>query len=415
MAERFTHTITVEDVDANSASLLHDMFQTMQTTIARVYAERNKLSAERNRLEAKVQELTRTNETLLSENQRQRMILKDFDGQTNGSAVGKGGAAATPPLFTLEKAVELHSAPVHSVTMVQNDEIMATASWDASVKLYNIAQQKVVRTLGDGPQAATMGGLYAVATAKQHPELLGCPSSDHSIYIWEHTTGTLKKRFPGHTSEVNGIDFHSSQNIMCSASDDKKLIIWDYHAGLMLRTMTDHQDAVYGATFMAGKENEFLVASCSFDRKIRIFDMRTKKVVSELRGHTDDVIGLDYCASRGTLASSSDDGLVILWDFKKQEALQKLQTRVDLDSSENEVKRVKFSPDGAYLAAACSNGCVAVYDLDNKCTLRETLGGHAQCVFEVAWGVCPKSQRKVLVTASHDHTSRIWREGPVGA
>jgi len=39
----------------------------------------------------------------------------------------------------------------------------------------------------------------------------------------------------GHSDEVNSIDFHCSQQVMCTASDDSKCIIWDFQEGIVLR------------------------------------------------------------------------------------------------------------------------------------------------------------------------------------
>ena len=63
------------------------------------------------------------------------------------------------------------------------------------------------------------------------------------------------------TAEVNGIDFHVSQQVMCSASDDMKVIIWDFQEGITLRTLDKHTKAVYGCIFL-GQENQFLLATC---------------------------------------------------------------------------------------------------------------------------------------------------------
>merc|ERR1719158_1309648 len=127
----------------------------------------------------------------------------------------------------------IHEAPVHSVciSQAQQDEPMvATASWDTTVKLFNLAHGEVVRTLGGSKQFSEqgqMGGLYSVAFAKTSPSLLGCTSCDSHVYLWQHASGTVN-RLQGHTDEVNGIDFHSSQQAMCTASDDCKAIVWDF-------------------------------------------------------------------------------------------------------------------------------------------------------------------------------------------
>merc|ERR1719436_1804198 len=207
----------------------------------------------------------------------------------------------------------------------QNDMI-ATASWDATVKLYDLKSEEVVTTLGDveALDEGKMGGLYAVAFAKTMPEYLACASADKSIYLWNCQTGKLNAKLLGHNDEVNGIDFHSSQTVMASASDDCKCIIWDFQEGITLRQLDKHTKAVYGCVFL-GQENQYLLSTCCFDQKTRLFDMRDKMIVAMLQRHSDDVIGIDYCSPKQLLATGSDDGCIGIWDTRTWKLQQMIQ------------------------------------------------------------------------------------------
>ncbi|CAK0827124.1 unnamed protein product [Prorocentrum cordatum] len=121
-------------------------------------------------------------------------------------------------------------------------------------------------------------------------DILGCTSCDKNVYLWKHTTGELLKKLTGHSNEVNGIDFHCTQQVMASASDDKSCLIWDFAEAIQLRTLDKHTEAVYGCKFL-GQEMQFNIATCCFDRSTRIFDMRDKSVSACLQLHNDDVIG----------------------------------------------------------------------------------------------------------------------------
>lgn len=255
-----------------------------------------------------------------------------------------------------------------------------------------------------------MGGLYCVAFAKTVPDVIGCTSADKSVYLWNIQTGRLSAKLLGHTDEVNGLDFHSSQTVMCSASDDCKAIIWDFQEGITLRQLDKHTKAVYGCKFL-GNENQYLVATCCFDQKTRIFDMRDKSITALLSRHNDDIIGLDYSSEKGILATGSDDGFVGVWDTKTWRLLFMINTREDPGIQDNEVKRVAFSADGNYLAAACSSQQVLVYDLNQPSPkIVGRMEGHQDCVFDVTWGIDPASGKKTLVSASHDQTCQYWKE-----
>lgn len=396
-----------ESLDRASGQAFSEMCRNLQMALHAV-------TTEHNRLQDTVDQLKSENQTLRAQNKQLQDELTERTGEQPQSISRTPNA---PPKdeaanFSFVREIKIHESQVHSVAMDQESKHIATASWDGTVKLYNLAEDKVVNTLGEVVEIGEegkMSGLYAVAFAKTANDVLGCTSCDKSVYLWNHQTGRLISKLTGHSDEVNGIDFHPTQQVMCTASDDCKVIIWDFQEGITLRIIDKHAKAVYGATFL-GVENQYLVASCCFDEKTRIFDMRDKTVVSTLQTHTDDVIGIDYCSSRQLLATGSDDGTIGIWDTRTWKLSQKIDTNAGIITP-HEVKRIGFSPAGDLLAGACSSGLVLVYDVRPAPAVQHAkLRGHSDCVFDVSWGEADNT--RMLVSASHDHTCRYWREVP---
>mmetsp|Transcript_125694 Transcript_125694/g.391407 ORF Transcript_125694/g.391407 Transcript_125694/m.391407 type:complete len:440 (-) Transcript_125694:97-1416(-) len=434
----FSYNFRVEQpVEPVLVETFNDLLRPLQSALARISHEQSKLQEKCDALQRENDQLRISNQSLASEVSRLSAlppapVVRDsapppkpdnasYVADAPGLAAPRSrGQPTAPPEdrspFQRERTMKIHTAPVHCVTMGfadsigTSDDMLATASWDGTVKLYSLAEDRVVRTLHeDGGHK--MSGLYSVAFAKTAPEIIGCTSCDKHVYLWNHHTGSLLLKLPGHTDEINGIDFHSMQQVMCTVSDDCKAIIWDFQEGLMLRTLDKHTKAVYGATFLGGKDYQYFVATCSFDQKARVFDMRDKHVAAQLIQHTDDVIGIDYSPDTHTLATGSDDGLICLWDARMWKFRTSVNTREGPGRQENEVKRVAFSPGGGRLAAACSSGLILVYDVTADAPEQvAALDGHKECAFDVTWGHCRQSNARMLVSASHDHTCGCWRE-----
>lgn len=394
----FVHTISLSTpVDEDLRQAFADMLNATQNAM-------NSIAYKQARLQKKNDDLQREVASLRANTGRPREGGGSSNSQPlDGEDDGKN--------FQRVARVAIHADPVHSVTIARQGEdanrIMASASWDGTVKLYNLETSSVVQT------TPKWGGLYSVAFAKTAPDIIGCTSCDNSVYLWNYREGKQVNKLQGHTDEVNGIDFHSTQQVMCTASDDCKVIVWDFQEGITLRTLDKHTKAVYGCTFL-GKENEYFLATCCFDQKTRVFDMRDKKVVHMFESHTDDVIGIDYSSDRQLLATGSDDGTIILWDTRTWKRTSTMNTRTMKGLEQNEVKRIAFSPDGSVLAAACSSECVLVYDTYQSVGAQVAqLKGHTQCVFDVAWGIDAPTNSKILVSASHDKTSSMWRASSI--
>ncbi|CAE6926606.1 unnamed protein product, partial [Symbiodinium natans] len=391
----------------------------------------NKVNKEFQKLQEQLQRVTEQRDALRAENESLKMSLRTQADQQQvvkpvmlspaSNMLPGSGPVAKPSTaseggdrFVIDRHhSNLHKAPVHSVAMSEDSTRVVTASWDATVHVFDLTRQVLDKTLRK-QNSEPMGGLYSVAFAKTAPDILGCTSVDRHVYLWNYQTGTQQFKLggeKGHQDEVNGIDFHEGQQVMATASDDSTAIIWDFAEGIPLRTLVHPGKPVYGVTFL-GKdpERQYFVSTCCFDQKTRVFDMRDKKVVVTLSGHTDDIIGIDY-SSHGILATGSDDGTILVYDIKTWKVLHKLDCKVDM-SQDTEVKRVGFSRDGDMLAAACSTGSVVVYSgftSADKPRMLQKLSGHTDCVFDVAWGVTPSGSR-LLVSASHDKSVRYWKE-----
>ena len=151
---------------------------------------------------------------------------------------------------------------------------------------------------------------------------------------------------------------------MCSASDDSTARVWDFNEGILLRNLEDRTmtKAVLSAQFLGTQGwHVFCVATCGVDLTTRIFDMRDKEVVYKLEGHTSETVGKDFCELKGLPATGSDDGTILIWDRRNfGRRMQTLDTQPHLGNN-SQVKRVKFSPCGDYLAAATEPNTVLVY------------------------------------------------------
>lgn len=322
--------------------------------------------------------------------------------------------ARTSARFVMNEVVESHTEAVHGIAVSQNN-IVASASWDGTVALYDLNQKKSLGKLAhDQFEEASEGrcGLYAVKFAETNPNLLACASNQKLGFVWDYQSRSVNKVLRGHILEVNSLSFHPTQQVMCTCSDDGTAFVWDLQQGVILRRMYQHGKEVYDITFL-GRQNEYALATCCYDRTTRVFDMRDRSIVAQVYGHTDDVIGIAFSEAENQLATTSDDGTIIIYDSRMWTKLRTFDTKpiiTQLHQSvgpiTNQLKRCAYSNSGKYIAAGCSSGAVVVYDataLDHAATLT----GHSELVFGVAW--TPDGD---LVTGSHDKTWRLWQRCP---
>ncbi len=169
------------------------------------------------------------------------------------------------------------------------------------------------------------------------------------------------------------------------------------------------------AYWLAHKELDAMVAGLRAAR--RIFDPDIRKIVpnftegrtfgrlweviyrireaNRLEGHREGVMSIAFSPDGKTIASSSDDHTIKLWNLEGKELLT-------LTGHSNRVMSVTFSPDGKAIASGSGDRTIKLWNLEGKELL--TLTGHSNWVNSIAFS----PDGKTIVSSSGDRTIKLW-------
>src|SRR5258707_335982 len=74
--------------------------------------------------------------------------------------------------------------------------------------------------------------------------LLASASGDHTIKLWDPQTGEHLRTLEGHSESVSSVAFSPDGGLLASASRDDTIKLWDPQTGEHLRTLEGHSGSV---------------------------------------------------------------------------------------------------------------------------------------------------------------------------
>ena len=167
--------------------------------------------------------------------------------------------------------------------------------------------------------------------------------------------------------------------------------------------LTGHTDAVLSVAF--GPDGKTL-ASSSIDKTVRLWDVDGRGTLSEPLAAQDSSIVSTVTFRRDgkILASASLGGMVQLWDVARRQPLGP-----PLLSHSSPVNSVIFSPDGKTLAWGSgdftgNDNTVRLWDVASRQPFGQPLKGHRAAVSSVTFS----PNGRTLASASWDGTVRLW-------
>lgn len=244
-------------------------------------------------------------------------------------------------------------------------------------------------------------------------QLLATASYDRTVRLWDvsdpNRPRPLGTPLTGHTSWVSTAVFSPDGTTLASASDDGTIRLWDVrdagHARPLGAPVTGRGGAIY---LLAFSPDGHTLASANEDHTVRLWKVdepRRPKALGTLTGHTAAVRSVAFSPDGRTLAAGGDDGRIRLWGVADPRRPQSLGQ--GLTGHSGTVHSVAFNPDGRTLASGGTDRTVRLWnvaDPRHATSLGTPLTGHTGPI----WSVAFNPAGTMLADGSADSRASLW-------
>ncbi|KAI0050960.1 U4/U6 snRNP-specific spliceosomal protein [Auriscalpium vulgare] len=225
--------------------------------------------------------------------------------------------------------------PISLVRFAPNNEILATASWSGSVKLWNVPSCTPIKMLRG--HSDRVGGVawHPQATLSQSPDAVNLVSGagDTFVHLWSLNSDTPISVLKGHQDRICRVAFHPSGNYAASASFDTTWRLWDVTTSQELLLQEGHSKEVYTVEF---QDDGALVGSAGLDAIGRVWDVRTGRTAMVLDGHVEGILSMAFSPNGYQIATGASDDTIRIWDMRSLRALYTIPAHL------NNVSDVRF-------------------------------------------------------------------------
>lgn len=324
-----------------------------------------------------------------------------------------------------------HANKITHLTFSKSGKFLFSGSKDASVKIWDVASQKLLKTLRGFPAA-----IKAICTNPEETHIY--VGSGKEVWVYDLTNFKKIGHFDTYQQGLNFIYFLDSKNqLVTTGYRDYAIKQWDASSFRLVETIRLGSVSSY-TTATTPDENQLLISPNYANEFLYIMDLDEQKMIHQFnkskfkkmlgvvaspdgqaiyaggeesnikkytRSSPEPVWSADVGSRVQSLSISPDGKYLVsgadrslkLWDTSSGQAIKTLQ------NSSEYILKTAISPDSKLLVSGGNDNTISIWDLSTG-EFISTLGSAASSITDLA----ASSKQNTVINSTEDGYIRVW-------
>jgi WD40 repeat protein/energy-coupling factor transporter ATP-binding protein EcfA2 len=288
-----------------------------------------------------------------------------------------------------QNRLEGHTNYVQSVSFSPDGTLVASSSYDKTIKIWSIFSKKVTTLQG------YKHTIWDVSFSPNNQFLISA-SGDKEVRLWNLAKNSFQP-FKAHNAPVSSASFSPDGKVFITADIDGLMILWNLQNISYPKKIESRNGGIRQIRFNTNPNYCQFAETSTKEGKLTLWNCEEFELQkATIQANLSDVYSFSFDPNADRLVTSSRNGVISIFRLNGQ-LIQHLQ-----QAQEAFATSVNFSIDGQIIAASMSNGDLKVWDRSGN--FIQGFQAHNTRANSISF-----NSSGLLASASDDKTVKVWQ------